>query len=89
MKHDEVRRINHQVCSAWYVKLPDGRKFLHLWTPNAEIEDVHYSCRQHYKEFTLGAITVGDFEVVVENQAYSSDGREVDQDWNIVLKGGK
>lgn len=85
VKYKDAKPITHRVCTAWEIKLPDGRTLLHLWHPDAELPEVHHSCSVHYKEFILRAVQVGDYEVEVENQVYLPDGRGVDQDWNIRL----
>lgn len=85
IKYRDAKPISHRTCTAWLVKLPDGREILHLWHPDAEIEEVHYSCTVHYKEFVLRAVQVGLAEIVEVEQFYLPDGRGINQDWEIVV----
>lgn len=84
-KYENAVPIKPALATVWEVRLPSGKVLLEMWSRDATIEDVHHSTKVRYKTFTLYRIDVGEFEVVVASQAYLSDGRGVDQDWNIVL----
>ena len=85
IKYKDANPIKPKKCTAWIIKLPDGSTLLELWSPDAEFEDVHYACSIAFERFVLKVVQVGSFELKEITNAYFSDGRGVNQDWEIVL----
>lgn len=91
--YDQVAPIEPRPCCLWLVDIPeaDTKKLVAVAT-DMPLEEVYNFIKgmpsmQIYKhEFFIKAIDVGDFHVEAQIYSYSSDGREVDQDMNVVLR---
>jgi hypothetical protein len=87
----DTTEIRPRQCTAWSVSLPDGRRLMSLFHKDATIQDVHHFFKIRHAQFTIEEIDVGEVTLVAPyimvngDQTYSSDGRRVDQDWNVVL----
>jgi hypothetical protein len=91
MKYEDAVQVRPRPCTAWSISLSDGTRKLALWHKDASILDVHAFCKARYTKFTIMEVDVGEVTLIApyimtaNDQTYSSDGRQLDQDGNVVL----
>lgn len=87
VKYGSAAPLRTHLCRAWLVTFASGRRLLELWAVDTSIEDIHSHYRVIHPDerFTIGPIDIGVLEISKTISSYASDGRKVNQDWEIVL----
>jgi hypothetical protein len=86
--YNKCKPIEGRVSSVWLVYFSDGREQLQVWHKDAKVEEIVEHVKMHDKQqFLVGQIDVGEFNLDPEtpiSHSYSSDGRQVNQDMEMV-----
>lgn len=88
MEYKDVIPIRLRPSLCWLVEFNDKKKYILITSTSFSIEEIVSYIKVHYgvnKKFTVQQIDVGEFQISDFKDLYSSDGRKVDNNLNIVV----
>jgi hypothetical protein len=81
--YEDCVHYRNQPCQAWLIELPDGRKFLQLYSVDCPVEHIHHHVAIRHQEFKLSPIDTGEFWIEKIDHAYSGDSRKLDETFHM------